>query len=289
MRVAVASGKGGTGKTTVAVSLALSIAGRGEPVTYADCDVEEPNGHIFLKPQIQRTQTVGVLVPKVSDDLCTACGDCAKICQYGAIASLPQTVVVFPELCHSCGGCSLVCPTEAISERQREIGQVDYGEAGGVSFVGGRLRVGEAQSPPLIRAVLETLPGEYNSIIDVPPGTSCPVVTAVRAADYVLLVTEPTPFGLHDLKLAVEMLRKVQRPFGVIINRVGIGNDDVAQFCTVEDIDVLLTIPDRRRIAEAYSRGAPAIEAAPDLTHSFTALMDRVALSARTVTEAARV
>jgi MinD superfamily P-loop ATPase len=136
---------------------------------------------------------------------------------------------------------------------------------------------------------LETLPGEYNSIIDVPPGTSCPVVTAVRAADYVLLVTEPTPFGLHDLKLAVEMLRKVQRPFGVIINRVGIGNDDVAQFCTVEDIDVLLTIPDRRRIAEAYSRGAPAIEAAPDLTHSFTALMDRVALSARTVTEAARV
>jgi MinD superfamily P-loop ATPase len=197
--------------------------------------------------------------------------------------------MVFPELCHSCGGCTLVCPTEAISERARDIGQVEYGEAGDVSFVGGRLRVGEAQSPPLIRAVLEGLPPDRSTIIDVPPGTSCPVVTAVRAADYVLLVTEPTPFGLHDLTLAVGMLRKVQRPFGVVINRVGIGNDDVRRFCAVEDIDVLLTIPDRRQIAEAYSRGIPAIEAAPDLTPSFTELMGRVTLYAHTTPEAARL
>lgn len=287
MRIAIASGKGGTGKTTVAVSLALAIADRGEAVTYADCDVEEPNGHIFLKPQIRHVQSVGVLVPRISDELCTYCGDCSKICQYGALASLPQTVLVFPELCHSCGGCRLVCPTEAITEGQREIGQVEYGDAGAVAFVGGRLRVGEAQSPPLIRAVLDRLSRVGTTIIDVPPGTSCPVVTAVRGADYVLLVTEPTPFGLHDLKLAVDMLREVQRPFGVIVNRVGIGDHEVERFCTLEDIDILLDIPDRRQIAEAYSRGVPAIEASPDLKPAFAGLIGDVVSRCQTTLEVA--
>ncbi len=287
MRIAIASGKGGTGKTTVAVSLALTIAGRGEPVTYVDCDVEEPNGHIFLKPRIDRVQSVGVPVPIVSNELCTYCGECANVCQYGAIASLPQTTITFPELCHGCGGCRLICPTEAITEGQREIGTVEYGTAGAVSFIGGRLRVGEAQSPPLIRAVLDGLPTNGTAIIDAPPGTSCPVVAAVKGADYVLLVTEPTPFGLHDLKLAVDMLREVGRPCGVVVNRAGIGDHEVERFCALENIEILLNIPDRRQIAEAYSRGVPAIEGMPDLRHSFAELMDKVTSNARSAMEVA--
>jgi MinD superfamily P-loop ATPase len=275
MRIAIASGKGGTGKTTVAVSLALALADRGGAVTYVDCDVEEPNGHIFLKPQIDRVRSIGVPVPEVNEDLCTYCGECARICQYSAIASLPQAILTFPELCHGCGGCNLVCPAEAITEKLRDVGEVEYGRAGDVSFVGGRLRVGEAQSPPLIRAVLDGLHPDGMTIIDAPPGTSCPVVVAVRGADYVLLVTEPTPFGVHDLKLAVDMLREVGPPFGVVVNRTGIGDDEVQRFCAIEDVDILANIPDQRAIAEAYSRGIPAITAMPNLKHSFLELMDK--------------
>ncbi|HUU45100.1 MAG TPA: ATP-binding protein [Acidobacteriota bacterium] len=276
MIIAVASGKGGTGKTTVAVSLALTMADRGGVVTYADCDVEEPNGHIFLKPNIAHVRTVGVPVPNVSDELCTNCGDCAKICQYGAIASLPQKVVTFPELCHGCGGCRLVCPTDAITEGEREVGVVEYGNAGAVAFIGGRLRVGEAQSPPLIRAVLEGLPSDGLTIVDAPPGTSCPVIAAVQSADYVLLVTEPTPFGLHDLKLAIEMLRLIGRPFGVVVNRADVGDDKVERYCALENVEILLNIPDKREIAEAYSRGVPAIEAVPKLAGSLASLIDQI-------------
>jgi len=269
MNIAIASGKGGTGKTTIAVNLALALAGQGETVTYADCDVEEPNGHLFLKPRIDRETPVGVPIPQVDDELCNYCGLCAEICQYGAIASLPEKTLVYPELCHGCGGCQLVCPENAITETQREVGVVELGRAGSVGFVGGRLRVGEAQSPPLIRAVKSNLSTIGINIIDAPPGTSCPVIEAVKGSEYVLLVTEPTPFGLHDLKLAVEMLRLLGLPFGVVINRSDIGDDEVIRYCELNNLDILLQIPDQRRIAEAYSRGIPALEVLPELAGEF--------------------
>ena len=226
MRVAVASGKGGTGKTTVAVNLACVLADNGQTVQYLDCDVEEPNGHIFLKPPITATEVVGVPVPVVDEAKCTGCRKCAEVCQYHAIAVL-QKALVFPELCHSCGGCALVCPTGAIREKDRPIGVVDTGwalrtdsgQADGIAFVQGRLNVGEPVAPPLIRAVKKLAIADGVAIMDAPPGTSCPVVTTVRDADYVLLVTEPTPFGLNDLRLAVEMIRHLDLRHGVVINR----------------------------------------------------------------------
>jgi len=253
------------------------LAGQGEIVTYADCDVEEPNGHLFLKPRIDREIPVGVPIPQVDDELCNHCGLCAEICQYGAIASLPETTLVYPGLCHSCGGCQLVCPENAITETQRTVGVVELGRAGRVGFVGGRLRVGEAQSPPLIRAVKSGLSTNGTNIIDAPPGTSCPVIEAVKDSDYVLLVTEPTPFGLHDLKLAVEMLRLLGLPFGVVINRADIGDDEVIRYCELNDLDILLQIPDQRRIAEAYSRGIPALEVLPELAEKLVRMFNGIA------------
>jgi MinD superfamily P-loop ATPase len=269
MKISIASGKGGTGKTTVAVNLALALDAQGMAVTYADCDVEEPNGHLFLKPRIDSTESIGVPIPQVDDQLCTFCGLCSEICQYGAIASLPEKTLVYSGLCHGCGGCQLVCPAGAITEGQREIGVVETGSRGRVGYIGGRLRVGEAQSPPLIRAVKRALPTEGVSIIDSPPGTSCPVIESVKGSDFVILVTEPTPFGLHDLKLAVEMLRFLGLPFGVVINRADIGDDRVICYCALENLDILLQIPDQRGIAEAYSRAVPAIVAFPELADDF--------------------
>ena len=274
--IAVASGKGGTGKTTVATNLARVAAIQGLEVSYLDCDVEEPNGHIFLKPEIEMTASVCVPVPVVDEDKCTACGKCREICQYSAIALLGKTVLTFPNLCHGCGGCILVCPTGAITETGREVGVVEEGMADGVRFVHGKLRIGEAMSPPLIRAVKERVPVEGIAIIDSPPGTSCPVIQSVRGADYVLLVTEPTPFGLNDLKLAVEMLRVLNLPFGVVVNRADMGDEAVFDYCGSESIDVLLRIPDDRRIAEAYSRGRLAAEALPEYREVFASLLKGV-------------
>ncbi len=276
MKIAVASGKGGTGKTTIAVSLALTLADQGKAVTYVDCDVEEPNGHIFLNPHIDQVKTISVPVPQVDQELCTFCGECAEICQFGAIASLPEITLVYPELCHSCGGCQLVCPTDAITEIGREVGQVEIGSANDIRYVAGRLRIGEAQSPPLIHEVKNHLDLEGINIIDAPPGTSCPVIEAVKNTDYVLLVTEPTPFGLNDLKLAIGMLGILQLPFGIVINRADIGDDEVKRYCAVKNIEVLLEIPDSRRIAEAYSRGIAAVVASPELTEEFVLLFDNI-------------
>jgi MinD superfamily P-loop ATPase len=275
MTIAIASGKGGTGKTTVAVNLAWTLAHMGKPVQYLDCDVEEPNGHIFLKPELTATEPVGIPVPVVDEGKCTGCRKCAEACQYHAIAVLKKALV-FPELCHGCGGCTLACPAGAIREQERRIGVVETGHAGGVGFVQGRLDVGEAMSPPLIRAVKKKICGEGVSLLDAPPGTSCPVVTTVRDADYVLLVTEPTPFGLNDLKLAVEMIRQLGLKHGVVINRADNGDRRVSEFCAAEGIPVLLELPDDRRVAEAYSRGQMALQALPEWRTMFLDLWKHI-------------
>jgi len=276
MKVAIASGKGGTGKTTLATNLAVVAAELGRSVAYVDCDVEEPNGHLFLKPTIEHRQPVTPLVPHVSVEACDRCGLCAQVCQYSALVWLGDKPLVFPELCHSCGGCALVCPKKAIIEVPREIGTVETGHAGRARFVHGLLNVGEAKSPPVIRAVRAAAPEADWQLIDAPPGTSCPVVAAVRGCDFVLLVTEPTPFGLHDLKLAVETVRQIGVPMGVVINRADIGDGRVATYCAAEGISVLLTIPDDRRIAEAYSRGELIVTARPDLRAALAGLWEEV-------------
>ncbi len=276
MKIAIASGKGGTGKTTVAVNLAWVAAREGVQVTYLDCDVEEPNGHIFLKPEIQSVIPVGIPVPEVDKAQCDSCGACAKICQYSAIICLADQVLVFPEMCHGCGGCTLVCPKGAIREVERQIGLVEVGISGKISFVQGKLDVGQAMSPPLIRGVKKRMEGEGLYIIDSPPGTSCPVIESVRGADFTILVTEPTPFGLNDLKLAVGMLRALKQPFGIVINRCDMGNDETVKYCRSEALQVLLSIPDDRKIAEAYSRGHSAVEALPEYQRAFRELLERV-------------
>ena len=273
MRIAVASGKGGTGKTTMAVNLALSADG---PVQLLDCDVEEPNCHIFLTPEFTNKETVSIPVPQVDEDKCTKCGKCGEICQYSAIVSLKTKPLVFPEMCHGCGGCALVCPENAISETGREIGVVEQASVNGRKFTHGRLRIGEAMAPPLIRAVKKTARDNGCVIIDAPPGTSCPVIEAIRDTDYVILVTEPTPFGLNDLWLAVEMVEVLSIPFGVVINRSGIGDNKVREFCTEQKIPILAQIPNDRCIAEAYSRGEIIIEVLPDYAGLFRGLLAQI-------------
>jgi MinD superfamily P-loop ATPase len=269
LKIAVASGKGGTGKTTVAIALALSAPA---PVRLLDCDVEEPNCHIFLKPEIRGREAVSIPVPRVDETKCTGCGECGKACQFHAVVCLKTKPLVFPELCHGCGGCAKVCPTEAIKEVGREIGVVEIGEHDGLQFVHGRLNVGQAMSPPLIRAVKRHLSRSGLNIIDCPPGTSCPVIAAVKGSDFVLLVTEPTPFGLHDLKLAVETVRQLGIPFGVVINRCDVGDGRCTEYCRSEGIPVLLEIPDDRRIAEAYSRGTSIVDVSAELRAAFAGL-----------------
>ncbi len=269
MIISIASGKGGTGKTTIAVNLTLSL---GNNVQYLDCDVEEPNGHIFIKPEFQPPITVGTPIPGVDKSKCTYCGKCGEICQYHAIVVIKNNVLVFPEMCHSCAGCWLVCPENAISPIDRELGVIEQGYNGGVEFIHGKLRIGEAMSPPLIRKVKSKIDPAKTVIIDAPPGTSCPVIESVKKSDFVLLVTEPTPFGLNDLKLAVEMVRSLKLKLGVIINRSDVGNDDVRDYCAEENIPILMEIKNDRKIAEAYSRGIPLIELYPEYGVKFQAL-----------------
>lgn len=278
MIISIASGKGGTGKTTVATNMAFSIKG---DVTLLDCDVEEPNAHLFIRPQIKETLTVYTPVPKIDMARCTLCKKCAEICRFKAITVLPKTVLTFPEMCHSCGGCMMVCPEKAISEVGRELGVVETGAKNGLGFVHGRLKVGEAMSPPLIRKVLEHIrPGGIN-IIDAPPGTSCPVIAAMKGADVVLLVTEPTPFGLHDLKLAAKAVKMLKIPAGLLINRSDKGDGGVKEYAQKENLPVLMEIPFDRRIAEAYSTGRLIIEAMPEWRERFAGLYERVIALAR--------
>ena len=272
--VAVASGKGGTGKTTIAANLAWTACESGRKVQYLDCDVEEPNGHIFLRPEITISRQVTIDVPQVDSEKCTACGKCGQICQYGAIVCIKESVLTFEQFCHSCGGCFRICPDDAITPKPLEIGTVECGKAGGIDFVSGKLNVGNVRTPTLIKEVKKYIRRECLAIIDVPPGTSCPVVEAIKDTDFVLLVTEPTPFGLNDLKLAVALVRQVNLPFAVVINRHGIGNDEVEKYCEAENIDVVMTLPDDRRIAEAYSSGKMIADVLKEYKEHFSKLCD---------------
>jgi MinD superfamily P-loop ATPase len=264
MKIAIASGKGGTGKTTIATNLAVSLARTGRTVQYLDCDVEEPNGHLFLKPHLDRVDEVTVSVPQVDEGKCTGCGRCGQLCQYSAIVCVLQHVLTFEPLCHSCGGCMAICPQSALTEKQRRIGVAEYGAAEGVAFGHGRLDVGAIQTPALIRHVKRGIREDAIAILDAPPGTSCPVIETIRDTDFVLLVTEPTPFGLNDLELAVGMVRTLRLPFAVVINRCDMGDDRVVQHCRREEIDIALEIPNDRRIAEAYSRGRMLVDILPE-------------------------
>jgi len=276
MKIAIASGKGGTGKTTIATNLACTIARRGHSAQYLDCDVEEPNGHIFLKPEIEETQSVTIGVPDVDAALCNGCGKCGQLCQYSAIVCLKGTVMTFEPLCHSCGGCMAVCPQAAITEKQRKIGVAEFGQANGVLYGAGKLDIGAIQSPALIRYVKQKATNSDIVVLDAPPGTSCPVIEAVKGADFVLLVTEPTPFGLNDLELAVEMIRELGLVFAVAINRCDVGDDRVVEYCQQEDIEIFLEIPNDRLIAEAYSQGIKIIDALPGYEEAFAHLFQKI-------------
>ncbi len=269
MIISVASGKGGTGKTTVATNLALSL---NKGVQFLDCDVEEPNAHIFLKPDIQKGYPVTIPVPEVNLSDCNFCGKCAQVCAYNAIAVIKDKVLVFPELCHGCGACSYLCPQGAIKEAGKEIGVLEIGYRDGLEFIHGRLNIGQAMSPPLIRAVKECIDFSKTVIIDAPPGTSCPVIESIKSSDFCLLVTEPTPFGLNDLILAIQTVKELKIPFAVIINRSDLGNQGVDDYCKKEKIPILMRIPFKKEIAMAYSKGITIVDALPEYREKFVTL-----------------
>ena len=279
MIISVASGKGGTGKTTIAVNLGLSV---GKNAQFLDCDAEEPNAHIFLKPEINETKKVYIPVPDVNEEKCTYCGKCREVCAYNAVAVIKGTegkkgsILVFTNLCHGCGSCAYFCPEGAIKETNKEIGEVESGLAGEMLFAHGRLNIGEAMAPPVIRQIKKHIDPERTVVIDAPPGTSCPVVETVKKSDFCVLVTEPTPFGLNDLRLAVEVLRKLRVPFGVVINRSDLGNKKTDDYCAEERIPVLMRIPFRRDIAVAYSKGEPIVKAFPEYQKAFRGLFDQI-------------
>ncbi len=273
MIISIASGKGGTGKTTVATNMAFAL---GKDVQILDCDVEEPNVHLFLHPEIENRTVAFTPVPEIDKAKCTYCKKCSDICRFNAIAVLNDIILTFPELCHSCGGCMEVCPEKAITETGRELGVIERGKSGDIRFTHGRLRVGEAMSPPLIKKVRSFIVDNMINIIDAPPGTSCPVISAMKKVDYVVMVTEPTPFGLHDLKLAVEAVKLLGVPRGLVINRSDIGNHDVKEYAQKEDLPILMEIPFDRKIAEAYSNGKMMVQEMPEWKEAFLALYRKI-------------
>ena len=297
MILSVASGKGGTGKTTVAVNLAISLALAGKPVLFLDCDVEEPNAHIFLKPSVEEELKVFVKVPAVDESKCDFCGECSKFCAFNAMfvvrpsEKMRGKVLIFNELCHGCGGCMLVCPRNAISERNREVGIVKRGRAtvlnalaegvsvANIEIVFGELRLGEPSPVPVVRAVKDALKSSSIVVIDAPPGTSCPVVHSVFGSDYCILVSEPTPFGRHDLKLMVDVLRDLKIPFGVVLNRSGVGSTSTHDERNTDDernIEIMLEIPHERRIAELYANGIPFVLEMSEWQPKFNEMFEKI-------------
>ena len=272
MIISVASGKGGTGKTTIATNLALSITN----TQILDCDVEEPNSHIFIKPEIKNKEPISIPVPKVDESKCDGCGRCQEVCVYNAIAVVNKKVLIFPELCHGCGSCSYFCPRDAIKEVNKEIGYVELGNKRDLQFAHGKLNIGEMMAPPLIKAVKKYINPTRVNIIDVPPGTSCPVITAIKGSDFCILVTEPTPFGLNDLILAVEVLRKLSIPFGVVINRSDLGDKKTDDYCYQENMPIFMKIPFKKEIASCYSKGETIVESFPEYRKQFCNLFETV-------------
>ena len=276
MKIAFASGKGGTGKTTIAVNFAYYLAGSGKQVQYIDCDVEEPNGHLFLNPEYDKKTQVKVMVGAVDLDKCNFCGRCGAECRFNAIVNLKDKVLLFPELCHGCALCVKVCPEKAIREDEREIGFTEEGTAiNNISFLQGVLNVGEPMAGPVITEVKKHYKDEHLKIIDAPPGSSCPVVKTISDADFVVFVTEPTPFGLHDLKIAVSVAINMQKPFGVVINRDG-EYPPLREWLNANNISVLTALPEERKIAEAYSRGEIILKSFPEYEEKFAQMTDKI-------------
>ena len=278
MKVAIASGKGGTGKTTVAASLAAVWP---QPVYAVDLDVEEPNLRLFLNPNVHFVEKVGMEVPVADERKCTHCRACVELCQFNAISLLGETLMTFPEMCHGCGGCIAICPETALSAVQRVLGELHWGSVGSRGFMMGRLRVGEAMSPPLMREAkskLQTLLNRKNQdiIIDAPPGVSCPAVNAVMDTDVIVLVTEPTPFGLYDLKLACDAFVPLNKRMGIVLNRAGLGTDEVYRFCESRHLPIWAEIPYSREIAEAYANGHVLADYSQDLRSIFVALSSKI-------------
>jgi MinD superfamily P-loop ATPase len=273
MKITIASGKGGTGKTTVATNLAWLASQNGLATAYLDCDTEAPNGHLFLRPVIEECRKVVRLVPQVDTTLCTHCGQCGEICQFSAIVCLGHKVLTFPELCHGCGGCQAVCSAHAITEVPRALGSLEIGHSGALRFIQGRMNIGEVSSPPMIRAVKQAAPQADLLIYDAPPGTACPMMEAVRGSDFVVLVTEPTPFGLHDLRLAIDVVKLLKMDCGVVINRASAGLTETRQLCRQARIPILVEIPDLLDIARAYSEGKLAVEVVPGMQGLFAGLI----------------
>ncbi len=274
MIISVASGKGGTGKTTVSTNLAAALDSK---VTFLDCDVEEPNAHLFLQPQTEKEETIYTLLPQIDQSRCDLCRKCIDICRFNAITIAGKSFLLFPELCHSCGGCLVVCPQKCLSEGKRELGHIATGTRGPIQFHNGTLRIGEAMSPPLIKKLRKQFEKNGDTvIIDAPPGTSCPVIASMHGADYIVLVTEPTPFGLHDLKLAHETVLELGIPCGLVINRANLGDDGVHQYAREKHLPILMEIPFSKDIAALYSRGHLIIEEMPEWKERFITLFETI-------------
>lgn len=279
MKIAIASGKGGTGKTTLSTNLAAYIA-ESQKVVLSDLDVEEPNSGLFIKGALIKEENKFTMKPEWKEDKCTLCGLCQEVCNFNAIVKLGNEIVVFPELCHSCYACSELCPTNALPMVPQKMGVLKHFEKNGISFIESRLDIGQEQAVPLIAQTLEFVDENFPDIsiklYDSPPGTSCPVIEATKDADFIILITEPTPFGFNDLKLAVETMKKLEKKFAVVINRFGIGNDDVVEYCEKENIPLIAKIPNNRKVAELYSRGELIYDKIPEVKQELKKITDYI-------------